>query len=57
MFCRSRLADFEVPKQIHLVSTIPKNAMGKVKRRDLTALFSWRNPSAHTFERPLFTPV
>jgi oxalate---CoA ligase len=40
MYCRTRLADFEVPKLIHLVSAIPRNAMGKVKRRDLTALFS-----------------
>jgi len=39
-YCRTRLADFEVPKLIHLVSAIPKNAMGKVQRRDLTALFS-----------------
>jgi acyl-CoA synthetase (AMP-forming)/AMP-acid ligase II len=39
-YCKTRLADFEVPKLIHLVSTIPRNAMGKVKRRDLTALFS-----------------
>jgi oxalate---CoA ligase len=39
-YCRTRLADFKVPKQIHLVSAITKNAMGKVQRRDLTALFS-----------------
>jgi len=39
-FCKTRLADFEVPKLIHLVSAIPKNAMGKVRRRDLAALFS-----------------
>ena len=39
-YCRTRLADFKVPKLIHLVSAIPKNAMGKVQRRDLTALFS-----------------
>jgi acyl-CoA synthetase (AMP-forming)/AMP-acid ligase II len=39
-YCGTRLADFKVPKLIHLVSAIPKNAMGKVKRRDLTALFS-----------------
>jgi len=39
-FCKTRLADFEVPKLIHLVSAIPKNAMGKVQRRDLAALFS-----------------
>jgi acyl-CoA synthetase (AMP-forming)/AMP-acid ligase II len=40
MYCRARLADFEVPKLIHFVSAMPRNAMGKVKRRDLTALFS-----------------
>jgi oxalate---CoA ligase len=39
-YCRTRLADFKVPKTIHLVSAIPRNAMGKVQRRDLTALFS-----------------
>lgn len=39
-YCRTRLADFKVPKQIHLVSAITKNAMGKVQRRDLTASFS-----------------
>jgi acyl-CoA synthetase (AMP-forming)/AMP-acid ligase II len=40
VYCRTRLADFKVPKQIRLVSAIPRNAMGKVQRRDLTALFS-----------------
>jgi acyl-CoA synthetase (AMP-forming)/AMP-acid ligase II len=39
-YCRIRLSDFKVPKVIHLVSAIPKNAMGKVKPRDLAALFS-----------------
>jgi acyl-CoA synthetase (AMP-forming)/AMP-acid ligase II len=39
-YCRSRLADFKVPKLIHFVSAIPRNAMGKVQRRDLTALFT-----------------
>jgi acyl-CoA synthetase (AMP-forming)/AMP-acid ligase II len=39
-YCRTRLADFKVPKLIRLVSAIPRNAMGKVQRRDLTALFS-----------------
>jgi acyl-CoA synthetase (AMP-forming)/AMP-acid ligase II len=37
--CRTRLADFKVPKLIHLVSAIPKNAMGKVQRRALTQRF------------------
>jgi acyl-CoA synthetase (AMP-forming)/AMP-acid ligase II len=38
-FCNERLADFKVPKLIHVVSAIPKNAMGKVQRRDLVAFF------------------
>jgi len=39
-YCGTRLADFKVPKLIHLVSAIPKNATGKVQRNELTALFS-----------------
>jgi oxalate---CoA ligase len=38
-FCRERLADFKVPKVIRIVSDLPKNAMGKVDRRALTALY------------------
>ena len=39
-YCKTHMADFKVPKVIHLVSAIPRNAIGKVNRRDLTALFS-----------------
>ena len=39
-YCRTRLADFKVPKLIHMVSAIPRNAMGKVQRSHLAALFS-----------------
>jgi len=39
-FCRTRLADFEVPKVIRITSALPKNAMGKVERRDLAARFA-----------------
>src|SRR6266566_3231109 len=42
-FCRTRLADFKVPKVIRIVSVIPKNETGKVERRDLTALFARQN--------------
>jgi len=37
---RTRLADFEVPKVIRIISALPKNAMGKVERRRLAALFA-----------------
>jgi acyl-CoA synthetase (AMP-forming)/AMP-acid ligase II len=39
-FCRARLADFKVPKVIRIVSAIPKNAIGKIERRNLAALFA-----------------
>jgi hypothetical protein len=58
-YCRTRLADFEVPKLIHLVSpipAIPKNAMGKVQRREPDSFVLLRVPNAHLlsghFSRP-----
>jgi acyl-CoA synthetase (AMP-forming)/AMP-acid ligase II len=38
-FCRERLADFKVPKFIHITSALPKNVMGKIKRRDVAERF------------------
>jgi acyl-coenzyme A synthetase/AMP-(fatty) acid ligase len=35
-----RCPDFEVPKVIRIVSSLPKNAVGKVERRALTALYA-----------------
>ena len=39
-FCRDHLASFKKPKQIEFVSELPKNAYGKVLRRDLRDQFS-----------------
>jgi acyl-CoA synthetase (AMP-forming)/AMP-acid ligase II len=36
-FCSTRLADFKVPKVIRVISAMPKNATGKIQRRDLAA--------------------
>lgn len=38
-FCRARLADFKVPKVIRITSALPKNATGKIERRNLAAQF------------------
>lgn len=38
-YCGSRLADFKVPKVIHLVKELPKGPTGKVQRRHLTSVF------------------
>ena len=34
-FCRERLAGFKVPKQIEFVAELPRNAQGKLLRRNL----------------------
>ena len=39
-FCRTRLADFKVPKVIRIASALPKNETGKIERRALAALFA-----------------
>ena len=38
-YCRELLADFKVPKNIHIVDEIPKTATGKVQRRFVAAAF------------------
>jgi acyl-CoA synthetase (AMP-forming)/AMP-acid ligase II len=35
--CRGRLADFKVPKVIHLITELPRTATGKVQRRHVAA--------------------
>jgi acyl-CoA synthetase (AMP-forming)/AMP-acid ligase II len=34
-FCRERLADYAAPRRVHLVDELPRNATGKVMKRDL----------------------
>ena len=36
-YCKERMADFKVPKKIHLVTEIPRTATGKVQRRVVAA--------------------
>jgi acyl-CoA synthetase (AMP-forming)/AMP-acid ligase II len=38
-FCRQRLADFKVPRRIHLVDEIPRTATGKIQRRSVAGSF------------------
>lgn len=37
--CRGKLADFKVPKMIHIVKDLPKGPTGKVQRRFMAAAF------------------
>ena len=36
-FCRDRLADFKIPRLIEFVAELPRNAAGKILRKDLTS--------------------
>jgi long-chain acyl-CoA synthetase len=38
-YCRERLARYKVPEQVRIVPALPRNAMGKVRRTELPALF------------------
>jgi acyl-CoA synthetase (AMP-forming)/AMP-acid ligase II len=38
--CKQRLADFKVPKKVHIVEKIPRTATGKIQRRAVAAAFS-----------------
>jgi len=40
--CRSLLADFKCPKEIHIVEAIPRTATGKVQRRHVAAAIAAR---------------
>jgi oxalate---CoA ligase len=39
-YCRSRLADFKVPRAIHFVKELPRDSTGKVQRSRLKDMFS-----------------
>ena len=38
-FCAKRLADFKVPKVIHIADAVPRTATGKIQRRHVAAHF------------------
>jgi acyl-CoA synthetase (AMP-forming)/AMP-acid ligase II len=38
-FCGKRLADFKVPKVIHVTKEVPRTATGKIQRRHVAAHF------------------
>jgi long-chain acyl-CoA synthetase len=34
-FCRDSMADYKCPKHVHICTELPKNAYGKVLKREL----------------------
>ena len=45
-YCRTRLADFKVPRTIHIVDEIPRGATGKIQRRFVAEAFSGQGPAS-----------
>jgi fatty-acyl-CoA synthase len=39
-FCRERLAGYKTPKRVHVVERLPKNASGKILKRELRLTFA-----------------
>ena len=39
-FCKQRIASFKKPSQVHVVDELPKNAYGKVLRREMRERFT-----------------
>ena len=39
-YCKSRLATFKIPKHVAFIDSLPRNAAGKVLKRELRAEFS-----------------
>lgn len=50
-FARERLADYKVPEQILFLNSPPKNATGKVQRRQLKEMALGKTDPAHNFEK------
>jgi fatty-acyl-CoA synthase len=40
LFCRERLASFKTPKYVVLVDALPKNASGKILKRELRSAYA-----------------
>ena len=41
-FCRSKLAGYKIPRQVEFIDVIPRNASGKVLKKDLREPY-WEN--------------
>lgn len=47
-FCTDRLARYKVPRQVWLVDSIPRNAMGKVNKLELVKAFLAKSEASKT---------
>jgi long-chain acyl-CoA synthetase len=51
-FCRQRVADYKAPRTVHVVDALPRNAMGKVLRRELREVISHTGQAESDGGRP-----
>lgn len=43
-FCRARLGGYQVPKRVEVIATLPKNASGKILKRELRRIYGNETP-------------
>ncbi|EFJ50094.1 hypothetical protein VOLCADRAFT_104041 [Volvox carteri f. nagariensis] len=53
-FCRERLAPYQVPKRWHWVTALPRNAMGKVNKKELLRMLQEGRLAAVAYDKHLF---
>ncbi|WP_198083923.1 AMP-binding protein [Variovorax sp. E3] len=51
-WCKARLANYKVPKQVHIVGKLPRNTMGKILKAQLRAWLTEPGPALQQSERP-----
>lgn len=39
VWCQTHMSSYKIPKEIHLISSLPRNAMGKIVKTELKTLF------------------
>ena len=55
VFARTELAAYKCPRQVHLVASLPRNALGKVLKHELAA--PWSGPVAEPRTEPVVEPL
>jgi fatty-acyl-CoA synthase len=50
-FCRERLADYQCPTRVEIITELPRNALGKVLKRELESVIGGRRQEGDSARR------